>query len=53
MVGSILAEIGRCLRRTFENYFSDSYSIRMISEYSSVIVWCETFGEFITSAKYK
>ena len=23
------------------------------SEYSSVIVWCETFGEFITSAKYK
>ena len=23
------------------------------SEFTSVIVWCETFGEFITSAKYK
>lgn len=23
------------------------------SGYSSVIVWCETFGEFITSAKYR
>jgi len=23
------------------------------SEYTSVIVWCETFEEFITSAKYK
>jgi hypothetical protein len=23
------------------------------SRYTSVIVWCETFGEFITSAKYK
>ena len=23
------------------------------SDYNSVIVWCETFGEFITAAKYK
>lgn len=23
------------------------------SSYTSVIVWCETFGEFITSARYK
>jgi hypothetical protein len=23
------------------------------SQYTSVIVWCETFGEFITSAKYR
>lgn len=23
------------------------------SEYSSVVVWCEAFGEFITSAQYK
>ena len=23
------------------------------SQYTSVIVWCETFGQFITSAKYK
>ena len=23
------------------------------SAYTSVIVWCETFGEFITSAEYK
>ncbi|MBM7072077.1 DM13 domain-containing protein [Shewanella sp. 202IG2-18] len=24
-----------------------------ISEFNSVIIWCETFGEFITAAKYK
>ena len=24
-----------------------------ISHYNTVIVWCEAFGEFITSAKYK
>ncbi|MCG8041159.1 MAG: DM13 domain-containing protein, partial [Candidatus Thiodiazotropha endolucinida] len=23
------------------------------SDYTSVIVWCESFGQFITSAKYK
>lgn len=23
------------------------------SQYTTVIVWCETFGEFITSARYK
>lgn len=23
------------------------------SQYNTVIVWCETFGEFITSARYK
>jgi hypothetical protein len=23
------------------------------SQYSSVIVWCESFGEFITAARYK
>ena len=24
-----------------------------IQDYNTVIVWCETFGEFITSARYK
>ncbi|MDG2733504.1 hypothetical protein P7M77_26085 [Vibrio parahaemolyticus] len=24
-----------------------------MSEYNTVVVWCETFGEFITSAKYQ
>ncbi|KGY11588.1 phenylalanine--tRNA ligase [Vibrio tubiashii] len=24
-----------------------------LDEYNSIIIWCETFGEFITSARYK
>ncbi|MFM2586996.1 DM13 domain-containing protein [Vibrio sp. TBV020] len=24
-----------------------------LSEYNTVIIWCETFGEFITSARYR
>ena len=39
--------------RTFNNFVVQVPSGIDPSQYSSVIVWCETFGEFITSAKYK
>jgi hypothetical protein len=24
-----------------------------VSQYNAVIIWCETFGQFITSARYQ
>ena len=39
--------------KTFNNFLVDIPSSIDPSSYSSVIVWCESFGEFITSAKYK
>jgi hypothetical protein len=38
---------------TFENFVVPVPSNVDISQYNTVIVWCETFGEFITSAQYK
>lgn len=39
--------------KTFNNFLVQVPPSVNPSEYTSVIVWCETFGEFITSAKYK
>lgn len=39
--------------KTFENFLVEVSSSVDISKYNTVIVWCETFGEFITSAKYR
>ncbi|MDG3086284.1 DM13 domain-containing protein [Vibrio hannami] len=39
--------------KTFDNFVVDVPEGINTSAYNSVIVWCETFGEFITSAKYK
>jgi hypothetical protein len=39
--------------RTFNNFLVDLPPGVVLSEYNSVIVWCETFGEFITSAQYR
>jgi hypothetical protein len=39
--------------KTFDNFLVKVPSEINPSQYTSVIVWCETFGEFITSAKYK
>lgn len=39
--------------KTFDNFAVAVPSGIDISEYTTVIVWCETFGEFITSAKYQ
>ncbi len=38
---------------TFNNFLVDVPPGIDPSDYTSVIVWCETFGEFITSARYK
>lgn len=39
--------------KTFTNFLLNVPAGVDPSGYTSVIVWCETFGEFITSAKYK
>lgn len=39
--------------KTFNNFVVKVPAGVNPSQYTSVIVWCETFGEFITSAKYK
>lgn len=39
--------------KTFDNFLVAVPPGIDPSRYTTVIVWCETFGEFITSAKYK
>lgn len=39
--------------KTFEGFLVSVPPGINPSDYSSVIIWCETFGEFITSAEYK
>lgn len=39
--------------KTFENFAVKIPQDINLSSYNTVIVWCETFGEFITSAKYQ
>ncbi|KDM93473.1 DM13 domain-containing protein [Photobacterium galatheae] len=39
--------------KTFENFVVEVPQDIDLSGYNTVIVWCETFGEFITSAKYQ
>lgn len=43
--------------KTFENFhvtISDDLAESIaLSDYNTVIVWCESFGEFITSAQYR
>ncbi|GLO63903.1 hypothetical protein MACH09_44110 [Vibrio sp. MACH09] len=39
--------------KTFENFAVNVPQDIDLSRYNTVIVWCETFGEFITSAKYQ
>ncbi|KZY41213.1 MULTISPECIES: DM13 domain-containing protein [unclassified Oleiphilus] len=38
---------------TFENFVVKVPQGTNIADFSSVIVWCEAFGEFITAAKYQ
>lgn len=38
---------------TFENFVVDVPEGIEPSKFNTVIVWCESFGEFITSAKYQ
>jgi hypothetical protein len=39
--------------KTFQNFIVPLDSQVNPSDYTSVIVWCESFGEFITAAKYR
>jgi hypothetical protein len=39
--------------KTFANFVVDVPSGVDPSNYTSVIVWCESFGQFITSARYR
>lgn len=38
---------------TFDNFEVTVPSDIDVSDYTSVIVWCESFGEFITAARYR
>ena len=39
--------------KTFENFAVKLPEGVDLTQYNTVIVWCETFGEFITAAKYR
>jgi len=39
--------------RTFENFVVAVPDTIDISQYTAVIIWCESFGEFITAARYQ
>ncbi len=39
--------------KTFENFVVPLPAGIEPAKYSAVVVWCETFGEFITAAKYR
>ncbi len=39
--------------KTFENFIVDVPPGIDLAGYNSVIIWCESFGEFITSARYR
>ena len=39
--------------KTFENFAVKVPSSIDVSQYNSVIIWCEAFGEFITAAQYQ
>lgn len=39
--------------KTFENFLLPVAESVDVSRYTTVIVWCETFGQFISAAKYR
>lgn len=39
--------------KTFNNFLIPVSTRIDVSRYDTVVVWCETFGQFITSAKYR
>ena len=48
---SVAARIGDV--KTFNGFVVDVPSGVNINDYDTVVVWCETFGEFITAARYR
>lgn len=39
--------------KTFDNFMVKVAPNINLSQFNTVVVWCEAFGEFITSAKYR
>lgn len=39
--------------KTFENFVVAVPANIEVSKYAAVVVWCETFGQFITAARYR
>jgi hypothetical protein len=39
--------------KTFDNFAINVPSSISAADYSAVIIWCETFGEFISAARYQ
>ncbi len=39
--------------RTFENFRVNVPTDINVGDFNTVVVWCETFGEFITAARYQ
>jgi hypothetical protein len=39
--------------KTFDNFVVKVPPDIEVSQFNTIIIWCETFGEFITSAKYR
>ena len=39
--------------KNFDGFLVDVPQGVDVNDYSTVVIWCESFGEFITSAKYK
>ncbi|MDH3219814.1 MAG: DM13 domain-containing protein [Gammaproteobacteria bacterium] len=39
--------------RTFDNFMLDIPPTIRPAEYRALVIWCETFGEFITAASYR
>ncbi|RJG47562.1 DM13 domain-containing protein [Motilimonas pumila] len=39
--------------KTFENFLLPLPQTVALSQYNTVVIWCETFGQFITSGQYR
>ncbi len=39
--------------KTFENFIIDIPQGTDVGKFNTVVVWCESFGQFITAAKYR
>lgn len=39
--------------KTFKNFLVDVPEAVDVEGYNTVIIWCESFSQFITAAKYK
>ena len=47
----VVARVGEV--KTFDNFIVPLPDAIEPSRYNTVIVWCETFSQFITAAKYR